>query len=110
MGRPPTGGPITAATFPNAPQSPVASPCWCRGNTERRKIKEMGTTPAEPIACTTRNAMSWFTLPARPQAKEATVKMESAVRKTRLCPYRSASLPKESSRTARVMLKAFTHL
>ena len=70
---PPRTGPAAAAAELSAPKRPAAKPCRPSGYAWSSRASAVGTTAAAPTACTTRQAMSASTLPARAQKSDATV-------------------------------------
>jgi hypothetical protein len=91
--RPPTSGPIASASAETPAQIPIAVP-RCRGGNVTVMIDRVdGFIIAAPTPCTTRAAIRSDALPARPQARDESVKIASPMTKTRRRPSRSASLP-----------------
>ena len=102
VSRPPISGPSASASAEVPAQIPIAVPRWRGGNVTAMIDSVAGFISAAPTPCAMRAAMSVSPLEARPQAREARVKIVMPVTKTSRRPYASASLPPISISAANV--------
>ena len=102
VSRPPTSGPIARALAETPTQMPIAIP-RCRGGNVAVMIERVaGFISAEPTPWTIRAPMRDSAPVARPQAREAAVKITRPTMKMRRRPNMSASFPPLSMTTANV--------
>jgi hypothetical protein len=104
INRAPTEGPNAAPNAPIAPQTPIATPRFARGNWGSTMAREAGVNSAPPTACTTRAAINAPALGASPHSADPTRNPTTPVMNMRRRPRRSASRPDSSSSDASAML------
>lgn len=78
--RPPASGPTSVATPAVAPHSPIAAPRRFGGKVRVMTAMVWGVISAAPMPWTARAMISISSVPDRPQAREASVKITSPMR------------------------------
>ena len=102
VSNPPMRGPIASANAETPTQMPIAIP-RCRGGNVAVMIENVaGFISAAPTPWTIRAPIRKSAPFARPQAREAAVKIARPTMKIRRRPNMSASFPPVSMRTAKV--------
>ncbi len=101
---PPSSGPIAAATLATTAMVARPRPRCSGGNTIAVVASASGARMPAPTAWITRNPISASIDDASAHSSEPSVKIVMPIRKKRLRPNWSASLPIDTSRTANMML------
>ena len=97
---PPRMGPAATETPEAAPQMPIAVLSRCGGKVCRTIASVLGISSAPNTPCRARSPMTPLTEPIRPMPTEVRAKPTTPIRKTRLRPNMSPSLPPKISSEA----------
>jgi hypothetical protein len=105
---PPRNGPIAVATPDSPDQAPIALPRSAGRNDASMMARLPGVSSAAPTPCRARAAIRNAEPAANPHSSEDSANHVTPVRKIRFRPYRSPSVPANSSSPARASVYAVT--